>query len=33
VTLELETRGPEHIAALLRELDAHGYRPLFDGGG
>jgi threonine dehydratase len=30
VMLELETRGPEHIESVLREMRAHGYQPAFD---
>ncbi len=33
VMLELETRGAEHIASVLRELREHGYQPAVDGGG
>lgn len=32
VMLELETRGPEHIEAVLRELRAHGYQPISEAG-
>ncbi len=32
VTLELETRSPEHIASVLRELREHGYQVAIDGG-
>ncbi|MBF6569906.1 MAG: threonine ammonia-lyase [Candidatus Binataceae bacterium] len=33
VTLELETRGPEHVETALRELRNHGYHPLLEGTG
>jgi threonine dehydratase len=32
VTLELETRGPEHVASVLRELREHGYQAAINGG-
>jgi threonine dehydratase len=33
VMLELETRGPEHIESVLRELREHGYQPISDSSG